>query len=158
MTARRNRVTLADIGELTPDKLALLPVENLAMLQEELIEETDILKRRSALLLSGLTIRYGKRDAQERRAKPTGTVRFPDPDGRGYEVISDAAKEVKWDQAKLETAMNEIPEGWGHLAKVEISVPEAKYAAALPSIQSKLDSARTIMARASRFKIVKKEE
>lgn len=153
---KSNRTTILDLDDLTPEKIAGLPIAQLYMLQEDIIEAAAALKRRSARLVAGFGVRYQPTDAKRRmeERKPTGILRFTDSD---YVVISDADKTVKWDQSKLETALNAIPEGWTHYAKYALSVPEAKFTAAPPSIQTQLETARTVIAAAAKFKIEKKE-
>ena len=54
-------------------------------------------------------------------------------------------KKVEWDQEELTTFLNGLtPEEANHLAKFSISVPEAKFANALPTMQEKLKEFRTV--------------
>jgi hypothetical protein len=81
-------------------------------------------------------------------------LHFDDAD---FGVESDATKTVKWDQAKLEAALNAIPDGWTHYAKYNLEVEERKFTAAPPTIQTQLLPARTVIVAPSKFKIVRKE-
>ena len=54
-------------------------------------------------------------------------------------------KKVEWDQEELTKFLNGLtPEEANHLAKFSISVPEAKFANALPTMQEKLKEFRTV--------------
>ena len=54
-------------------------------------------------------------------------------------------KKVEWDQENLTKFLNGLtPEEANHLAKFSISVPEAKFANALPTMQEKLKEFRTV--------------
>ena len=54
-------------------------------------------------------------------------------------------KKVEWDQEELTKFLNGLtPEEANHLAKFSISVPEAKFANALPAMQEKLKEFRTV--------------
>lgn len=54
-------------------------------------------------------------------------------------------KKVEWDQENLTKFLNGLtPEEASHLAKFSISVPEAKFANALPTMQEKLKEFRTV--------------
>tara|TARA_R100000664_G_C2731575_1_gene122003 strand:- start:485 stop:907 length:423 start_codon:yes stop_codon:yes gene_type:complete len=54
-------------------------------------------------------------------------------------------KKVEWDQESLTKFLNGLtPEEANHLAKFSISVPEAKFANALPTMQEKLQEFRTV--------------
>ena len=54
-------------------------------------------------------------------------------------------KKVEWDQENLTKFLNGLtPEEANHLAKFSISVPEAKFANALPTMQEKLQEFRTV--------------
>lgn len=156
MTSKSNRTTIVDLDDLTPEKIAGLPVAQLYMLQEDIIEAAAALKRRSARLVAALGVRYAPHDKASRNThhKPTGIIRLTDGE---YEIISDADKTVKWDQPKLDAILDDIPDGWTHYAKYTLSVPEAKFTAAPPSIQIKLEPARTVIAAPAKFKIEKKE-
>ena len=54
-------------------------------------------------------------------------------------------KKVEWDQENLTKFLNGLtPEEANHLVKFSISVPEAKFANALPTMQEKLKEFRTV--------------
>ena len=54
-------------------------------------------------------------------------------------------KKVEWDQDKLTQFLNSLkPEEANHLVKFTVSIPEAKFVNALPSMQEKLKEFRTV--------------
>jgi TolA-binding protein len=62
-----------------------------------------------------------------------------------YKITIDKRKSVKWDQAKLKSILDLMdPDTAAHYAKVDVSVPEAKYATATPDIKGALSMARTV--------------
>ena len=54
-------------------------------------------------------------------------------------------KKVEWDQDKLTQFLNSLtPEEANHLVKFTVSIPEAKFVNALPTMQEKLKEFRTV--------------
>ena len=54
-------------------------------------------------------------------------------------------KKVEWDQDKLTHFLNSLtPEEANHLVKFTVSIPEAKFVNALPTMQEKLKEFRTV--------------
>ena len=54
-------------------------------------------------------------------------------------------KKVEWDQDKLTQFLNSLtPEDANHLVKFTVSIPEAKFVNALPTMQEKLKEFRTV--------------
>ena len=95
-----NMPTLGDLPGLSPQEIAALPVEMLAILQREVDEHLERGKAAKARLDGALAHRYGDRAAAVRRGagKDTGTVRFGDGD---FTVVADLPKRVDWDQDRL---------------------------------------------------------
>jgi hypothetical protein len=92
-----NTPTPDDLPGLSPQEIAGLPVELLAILQREIDERLKRDKAAKTRLDAALTVRYATRAAEERQAqaKDTGTVRFDDGD---FTVVADLPKRVEWDQ------------------------------------------------------------
>ena len=146
-----NMPTLGDLPGLSPQEIAALPVEILAILQREVDEHLDRGKAAKARLDGALALRYGERAAAVRRGagKDTGTVRFGDGD---FTVVADLPKRVDWDQDRLAAMMARIRAAGNDPAEyVETSyrVSERKFAAWPEAIREGFTAARTVR-RASR--------
>ena len=60
-------------------------------------------------------------------------------------VKVELSKKVEWDQDKLTQFLNSLtPEEANHLVKFTVSIPEAKFVNALPTMQEKLKEFRTV--------------
>ncbi|REC54412.1 hypothetical protein DRV84_13895 [Rhodosalinus sediminis] len=154
-----NTPTPDDLPDLSPQDIAGLPVELLAVLQHEIDARLKRDKAAKARLDGALTIRYGDRAAEERQAvgKDTGTIRFDDGD---FTVVADLPKRVDWDQAQL-TAMVERIRAAGddpaQYVDIAFKVPERKYAAWPQAIRAGFESARTVKTGTLKVEIVPQE-
>ena len=116
-----NRVTLAQLAEMKMQEAAALPVDQLAMLLEDVANEQARIKSINGKLDNALHLRFV--------------------------VLSDLPKKVTWDQDKLFDAvekledMGEDPAGY---IERKLSVPESKFTAWPPSLQSMFADARTV--------------
>jgi hypothetical protein len=141
-----NRVNLAQLEQMPIGEVSKLPVEQLAMLLEDVTE----LKRKAKLyddwLNSAFAIRYNDAAAEARRqaGKDTGKIKVIEDE---YVVACDLPKKVEWDQAKLREAVQTI-ESWGEdpreYVQVDIKVAETKYNAWPSSIRTLFEPARTV--------------
>lgn len=62
-----------------------------------------------------------------------------------YKITIDKRKTVKWDQKKLKSILDLMdPDTAAHYAKLDITIPEAKYATATPEVRGALSMARTV--------------
>lgn len=126
-----NRVRLDDLRTLSIGDIAALPVEQLALLQQEAAEQIAKAKQLADRLNGGLDLKYGDRAAALRRdaGKEAGAVRIEDGD---VVVIADMPKRVRWDQEKLRHTVEIIRTGWGDdpadYVKVKLDVSEAAFA------------------------------
>ena len=111
--------------------VAALSTPELACIMDDLAEQKASLALIENKIRDALDLKYGAR-ARQRRAeenKDTGVVRFED---NGFVVIADLPKRVKWDQAKLQHAVEIIRTGWGddpaEYVKIKLEVSEAAFA------------------------------
>lgn len=135
-TEMLDRMEVGEIAELHPATLDAL--------QTLCAEELVAARRRDNALHKAFEQRYAAKASEALLAKgaDTGTVHLAD--GR-FDVTVTRPKRVKWDGAKLRTALDTLdPEDARHLAKVEVKVDERKFAAASPRIQALLADARTV--------------
>lgn len=141
-----NRATLAQLRDMTHEQVSALPIDQLAMLLEDLAEQKASLKLCEDMLHGALNFRYAMRAAIARDAagKNTGTVSIEDGD---FVIRADLPKKVEWDQAKLAKAIEAI-ESWGEkpsdYVTIEVKVAESRYTAWPPAIRAVFEPARTV--------------
>lgn len=118
------------IRHLDIEAIAALTAPELACIMDDLAEQKASLTLIEGRIRNALDRKYGAR-ARQRRAeegKDTGIVRFED---NGFVVIADLPKRVKWDQEKLQHAVEIIRAGWGDdpadYVKVKLEVSEAAF-------------------------------
>lgn len=150
-----NTPTPNDLPGLSPQEIAGLPVELLAILQREIDERLKCDKAAKTRLDAALTVRYATRAAEERQAqaKDTGTVRFDDGD---FTVVADLPKRVEWDQAQLAAMVERIRAAGDDPAEyvdIAFKVPERKYAAWPDAIRQGFEPARTVKTGALKVEI-----
>jgi len=150
-----NTPTPDDLQGLSPQEIAGLPVELLAILQREIDERLKRDKAAKARLDAALTVRYATRAAEERQAqaKDTGTVRFDDGD---FTVVADLPKRVEWDQSRLAAMVERIRAAGDEPAEyvdIAFKVPERKYAAWPDAIRQGFEPARTVKTGALKVEI-----
>ena len=95
-----DQVTLNQLRDWPPGKVAAQPIEVLAALADSLAEMKAFVADAEARLNAGLDVRFGERARQLRAAdgKDSGRVRL----GDGlFVVVADVPKRVDWDQDKL---------------------------------------------------------
>lgn len=141
-----NRAALAQLRDMTPGQVNILPMEQIALLLEDVADQKAELLRLSELLNVSLAHRYSDTAAQARRqaGKDTGTVTLQDGD---FAIKADLPAKVEWDQRALQTAMETVRE-WGedptHYLAIVLSVPENRYKAWPETIRAVFQPARTI--------------
>jgi hypothetical protein len=150
-----NTPTPDDLPGLSPQEIAALPVELLAILQREVDERLKRDKAAKTRLDAALTVRYATRAAEERQAqaKDTGTVRFDDGD---FTVVADLPKRVEWDQAQLAAMVERIRAAGddpSEYVDIAFKVPERKYAAWPDAIRQGFEPARTVKTGALKVEI-----
>jgi hypothetical protein len=150
-----NTPTPEDLPGLSPQDIAGLPVELLAILQREIDERLTRDKAAKTRLDAALTVRYATRAAEERqaKAKDTGTIRFDDGD---FTVVADLPKRVEWDQSQLAAMVERIRAAGDDPAEyvdIAFKVPERKYAAWPDAIRQGFEPARTVKTGALKVEI-----
>jgi hypothetical protein len=141
-----NRTTLADLRTMDMQKLAALPVDQLALLADDVVALKADAKTLGDKMSAILHARFGDQAAVTRRmeGKDTGRVRLLVD---GFEVVADLPKRTEWDQARLRDAVTTL-RGWGEdpadYVAIEMSVPESRYAAWPPRIRALFEPARTV--------------
>ena len=143
-----NRIRLTDLLGMDVPQIAGLPVDQLALLGEDVEEMKAEAKRLGDLLSLALHQRYGEAAATLRRAegKDTGRVRITES---GCEIIADLPKKASWHQARIGDAVATL-RAWGEdpadYVTTEVSVPESRFTAWPPRIRALFEPARTVAA------------
>lgn len=150
-----NRCTLAQLREMTSEQAAVLPVDQLAMLLEDVSAAKADIKSLDDLLGQAMFARYAERAADLRRAKETdtGTVSVQDGD---YVIKCDLPKKVDWDDdalADVEAKLRDMGEDPAEYVVVKRSVREAAYNGWPSSLRSMFEPARTVSAGKATFKV-----
>jgi len=156
----RNRVTLDQLDGMAVQQVADLPVEQLAMLLEDVAAEKARVKRLDDRLHAAMKQRFGEPadTARQRAGKMTGTVRL---DVDGHEVIADLPKKVTWDQAKLSHAVATLRNDWNEdpaeYVETIVKVSETKFNSWPSAIADLFKPARTVGVGKPTFDIKRKE-
>ena len=155
----KNAPRVDDLTLMPAQDIAALPVELLAVLQQEIIEAAKRIKAAKARLDGALTIRYASRAAEERQfhKKDTGTVRFDDGD---FTIIADLPKRISWDQARLAAMVARMIKSKDDPAQyIDISykVPERKYTAWPEHLRRDFEAARTVRPGSLKVELVSQE-
>ena len=143
----RNRTTLDDIPGMAIGDIAALPVDQLALLAEEVRNGFGRAKRLKDWLDGAVELKYRDRAAAARagEGKATGTVRLEDAD---FVIVADLPKKVRWDQPKLAEAVEIIHRDWNddpsQYVRTEIKVSEAAYTSWPEAIRRLFEPARTV--------------
>ncbi len=152
-----NRMTLAQFGTLAAAEADALPVDQIALLLEDIAGSEDFIKAAKAKLNAALVRRYGAAAQRLRKSarKARGIVTMVDGD---FTVKADLPKAVIWDQTKLSKLAEMIFHDWQldpeDYIKITYTVEEQKYAAWPPDLRKHFDGARTLGAGKPSFEIV----
>lgn len=155
-----NRVTLAEMQGMGVEQVANLPVDQLALLLEDVAKAKANAASLDDKLSAALSRRFADRAAELRQAdgKDTGRVRIEEGD---HVVIADLPKSVIWDQKRLAEA-EEVVRSWGEnvaeFIAIKRSVSETKYTAWPSTIRKVFEPARTLKAGKPSFAIEPKRE
>jgi hypothetical protein len=141
-----NRVNLDDLATASIGDIAALPPEQLALLQQEVVDLLANAKRLKDRLDNGLDLKYRDRAAAMRRSseKDTGTVRIGDGD---IIIIADLPKRVKWEQPRLAQIVERIRASGddpNEYVTLEYSISERAYGAWPQSMRAAFEPARTV--------------
>ena len=154
-----NRITVDTLDQWPIGEIIALPAEELAQLQIEVEEHFRKAKLLRDWFGGALTQKYADRALAERVSanKDTGTVRFPDGN---VTVVTDLAKRVDWDQAKLAAMVARISDAGDEPAEyVELAyrVSERKYVAWPEAIRKGFEAARTVRPGSLKIELVSQE-
>jgi len=143
--AKTNRPGLEEIRHKPIGEIAMLPVEHLALLQEDATAELEASKKLNEWIDCAIVLRFADKVAALRReaGKDTGTVRFEQD---GVTVVADLPKKVDWDQRLIAGVVERIRasgEDPGQYVDITIKVSERKYTAWPDNIRSAFAPART---------------
>ena len=150
-----NRCTLAQLRDMTVEQAAVLPIDQIASLLEDVATEKASIKHLDDLLNGALNYRYAERASLLRQAKGanTGTVSMDDGD---FVIRADLPKKVEWDAALLNEAVEAI-RSWGEdpteYVTIDVKVAESRYNAWPTPIRSLFDPARTVGAGRPTYKV-----
>jgi hypothetical protein len=154
-----NRTTIAQFREMDAGQVSRLPVDQLALLADDVATLKADAKTLGDRLASALHARFGDQAAVARRmeGKDTGRVRLLVD---GFEVVADLPKRTEWEQTRLAEAVATL-RGWGEdpadYVSIEMSVPESRYAAWPPRIRALFDPARTASAGRPSYTLNRKD-
>ena len=154
-----NRTTIVQLREMDAGQVSRLPVDQLALLADDVATIKADAKTLGDKLANALHARFGDQAAVARRmeGKDTGRVRFQ---VGGFEVVADLPKRADWDQARLRDAVA-VLRRWGEdpadYVSIEMSVPESRYAAWPPRIRALFDPARTASAGRPSYTLNRKD-
>lgn len=151
-----NRVTLAQLAKLTTEEVNRLPLDQIAMLLEDVATLKAEAKTCDKILAETLNARFGAAAANLRKAKGSDTGSVTLTEG-GFKIKADLPKKVEWDQPLLATAVATIRDKWqenpADYVATEFKVSEMKYNAWPPAIRKVFEPARTVAPGTLTFKI-----
>jgi len=155
-----DKVTLNQLRDWPPGKVAAQPIELLAALADSLTEMKAFVADAEARLNAGLDVRFGDRALQLRAAdgKDSGRVRLGDGT---FVIVADVAKRVDWDQDKLAAFVARIRQaGDDHAEYVRTTyeVSERAYTAWPQHIRRLFEPARTVRLAKPRYVIEARRE
>ena len=160
MSGLSNRPTLDSIRMLPIGEIAALPVQHLALLQEDAAAALEASKKTKDWIDGAITLRFADHVQALRReaGKDTGPVRFEQD---GVSVVADLPKRVDWDQALIAGVVERIRAGGDdptQYVDIAIKVPERKYTAWPESIRTAFAPARTVKTGKPSFRLSLGEE
>jgi hypothetical protein len=155
-----NRVTLAQVCDLPLTEIAKLPMEQIALLLEDVAELKASAKAADDQIYSAMKLRFADAAAEARKAKgvDTGTVRLSDGD---YVVIADLPKKTSWDQAGLrqvEAQLQAMGEPIEDYISIKRDVSERAFTSWPTSLRKLFEPHRTLDVGKPTFKLERKKE
>lgn len=155
-----DQVTLEQLRDWPPGKVASLPIEVLSAVADRLAEMKTLIGEAEARLNAGLDVRFGDRARQLRAAdgKDSGRVRL----GDGlFVVVADVPKRIDWDQDKLAAIVGRIRQAGDDPAdyvRTTYEVSERAYAAWPQHVRRLFEPARTLKLGKPRYAIEPRRE
>jgi hypothetical protein len=155
-----NRITLAEFDVMQIGDIAKLPIDQLALLAEDINSAAARAKLQQQWIQTALAMKYGDRETDARKVKgPTGSVSIDDGD---YVVKATITPKVDWDQRELKAAVEQIramdePVDEYVEIRTEIKVGEARYKAWPSAIRAIFAPARTVSAGKPSYVIAQKK-
>lgn len=153
-------INLEQLRQMPVGDIAVLPVQELARLQQEAAEAMGQIKLVNDLLDGIFVRRFGERATTIRQesGKEFGIIRFQDGE---VEIAMDVPKRPSWDQGKLARIVQAIRESGDDPAQyIETSfdVSERKYTAWPENIRRVFEVARTVKPGKASFKLTLREK
>jgi hypothetical protein len=155
-----DQVTLEQLRDWPPGKVASLPIEVLSALADSLAAMKTFVADAEARLNAGLDVRFGDRARQLRAAdgKDSGRVRLGDGP---FVIVADVPKRIDWDQDKLAAIVGRIRQGGDDPAeyvRTTYEVSERAYTAWPSAIRRLFEPARTLKLGKPRYAIEARRE
>ncbi len=154
-----DQVTLNQLRDWPPGKVAAQPIEVLAALADSLAEMKAFVADAEARLNAGLDVRFGDRARQLRAAegKNIGRVRLADG---VFVIVADVPKRIDWDQDKLAAIVARIRQSGDDPAEyVQTSYEVSERAYGLwSSIRRLFEPGRTVKLGTPRYAIEARRE
>jgi hypothetical protein len=156
-----NRLHTDDLRRISVSEIAVLPVEQQAMLQEIIHQRLEDCKFLKSRLDAALDRRFAQRarNVRSSHGKDTGTIHFEDGP---VAITANLPKRVKWDQSKLAAIIETIRHEWDEdptqYVKTELKVSEAAYSAWPEVIRELFRPARTVKTGKPSYRIELKED
>ena len=155
-----DQVTISQLRDWPPGKVASLPIEVLAALAASLAEMKTFVADAEARLNAGLDVRFGDRARQLRAAEGKDSGRARLADGL-FIVLADVSKRIDWDQDKLAAIVAHIRQSGDDPAeyvRTAYEVSERAYGAWPSAIRRLLEPARTVRLGKLRYAIETRRE
>lgn len=152
---------MLDKLDLPMAQLAETSTADLAAIQAHLNRTEAELKKRKETFAAVMLRRFGTaaQAAYTEAKKDTGTVNLAAPGSNLLNLKVEVDKTVVWEQDGTLKWLNSLPiDEAKHFGKIKVEIPEAKYAAATPAIQAKLNPLRTVKAGKMKFTFVSPAE
>lgn len=150
-----DQVTLNQLREWPPGKMAAQPIEVLSALADSLADMKTFVADAEARLNAGLDLRFGERARQLRAVdgKDSGRVRL----GDGlFVIVADVPKRIDWDQGKLAAIVSRIRQSGddpAEFVRTSYEVSERAYTAWPSAIRRLFEPARTVRLGKPRYAI-----
>ncbi len=155
-----NRVTLAQLPEMTVEQVSALSLDQIELLLEDVADLKVTATQAGNILHAALHRRFVDPAAIARReaGKDSGKVTITEGD---YAVACDLPKKVAWDQVKLSAVVSQLAsmgEDPKEYIKTDLSVSETAYNAWPRSLKAIFEPARTVSTGKPTYTLQKRGE